>query len=96
MGMYGERIGALHFICQDSDTAAKLLSQVKLIVRASYSSPPLHGALVAARILGDPALRESWTTELRQVSERIIAMRSALRGELEKLGCPGDWSHITS
>lgn len=96
MGMYGERIGALHFVCQDSATAEKLLSQVKIIVRASYSNPPLHGSLVAARILGDPALRESWTAELRTVSERIIAMRNALRGELEKSGCPGDWSHITS
>jgi hypothetical protein len=26
---------------------------------------------------------------------RIIEMREALKGELESLGTPGDWSHIT-
>jgi len=26
MGLYGERIGALHFVCFDSDTADRLLS----------------------------------------------------------------------
>jgi len=26
MGLYGERTGALHFVCQDKSTAAKVLS----------------------------------------------------------------------
>ena len=60
MGMYGERIGAFHVVTADKDTAEKVLSQVKLVIRPMYSNPPLHGAHVAARILGDPALRESW------------------------------------
>lgn len=29
------------------------------------------------------------------MSSRIIQMRKALRTELEKLGTPGTWSHIT-
>lgn len=96
MGLYGERIGALHFVCQDSNTATNLLSQVKPIIRANYSNPPIHGALIAARILGDPALKESWINELKGVSERIIEMRRQLLEELTKLGAPGDWSHIVS
>lgn len=33
--------------------------------------------------------------ELKEVSQRIKEMRKALRNELERLGTPGDWSHIT-
>lgn len=96
MGLYGERIGAIHFVTQNPNSAEKLLSQLKIVIRGVYSSPPLHGALIAARILADPALCESWKTELKEVSERIIAMRQRLRQELESLGVQGDWSHITN
>jgi len=33
MGLYGERTGCLHFVCSDKGTAARVLSQVKIIVR---------------------------------------------------------------
>lgn len=95
-GMYGERIGALHIVCADTETAEKVLSQVKVFVRASYSNPAKHGALVVARILSDPALKESWLNELKVVSQRIKDMRTTLVQELTNLGVPGDWSHVTS
>ncbi|CAG9316245.1 unnamed protein product [Blepharisma stoltei] len=95
-GLYGERIGALHIVCTDSDTTERVLSQLKIVVRAMYSNPPLHGALIMAKILGDPALRENWQNELRGVAHRIIDMRRALYEGLIKLGIAGDWTHITS
>jgi len=58
MGLYGERTGALHFVCQDNAIAAKLLSQVKLIIRTAYSSPPKHGARIAGMILSVPEMRQ--------------------------------------
>ena len=58
MGLYGERTGALHFLCSDKDSAAKVLSQAKIIVRCNYSSPPKHGARIAAAILNDPSNRQ--------------------------------------
>jgi len=51
MGLYGERIGALHFVAANSETKDKIISQVKDLVRASYSNPPLHGARLADKIL---------------------------------------------
>lgn len=96
MGLYGERIGALHIVCADEETKNKVLSQVLTIIRPMYSNPPMHGAHIAARILGDPELKNSWQTELTAISHRIIEMRSRLRTELENLGVAGDWSHITS
>ena len=95
-GLYGERIGALHIICNDTDTASTVLSQVKIIVRASYSNPPKHGALIVSRILSDPALKESWLSELKEVSKRIVDMRHKLVEELTALAVPGDWSHVIS
>lgn len=58
MGLYGERTGALHIACQNKDTADKVLSQVKIIIRSNYSSPPIHGARIAARILTIPENRK--------------------------------------
>ena len=53
MGLYGERVGALHIVCKDKDTAAKVESQIKILVRANYSSPPLNGGRIAGMVLTD-------------------------------------------
>lgn len=55
MGLYGERVGAFHVLTPDKNTAAKVLSQLKMIIRANYSSPPIHGARIAERVLSDAA-----------------------------------------
>jgi aspartate/tyrosine/aromatic aminotransferase len=33
-GLYGERVGTLSFVCKSSEVAEKVLSQVKLVIRA--------------------------------------------------------------
>lgn len=53
MGLYGERIGALHIVAANSETKDRIISQVKDLVRANYSNPPLHGARIADRILNN-------------------------------------------
>lgn len=95
-GLYGERIGALLIVTADRDSAEKVMSRAKIIVRANYSNPAKHGALVVAKILGDPALKESWLNELKTVSRGIKDMRTRLVLELSNLAVPGDWSHVTS
>lgn len=94
MGMYGERIGALHLHLHTADAVARSISQIKILVRANYSSPPIHGADVARLVLGTPALRAEWEAELKDISGRIIKMRSLLHQTLKDIGVPGDWSHI--
>ena len=64
MGLYGERTGALHVVCHDKETADKVKSQINIIIRCIYSFPPLHGARIASKILGDPSVREQWLGEL--------------------------------
>ena len=58
MGLYGERTGALHFVCGDKGEAGKVLSQLKLIIRVNYSSPPKHGSRIAAMVLLDVKMRQ--------------------------------------
>ncbi len=41
---------------QDQATIGPLQSQVTLLVRASYSNPPAHGARIVNTVLQDPAL----------------------------------------
>lgn len=90
MGMYGERVGALHVVTPDKENASRVLSQLKMIIRANYSSPPIHGARIVERVLADAANLQQWKDELSQVAGRIIQMRSALRSKLEELKTPGN------
>ena len=48
-----------------------------------YSNPPLHGALIIAKILNNKDNFAEWQKELRDdVAHRIIKMRKILRAEL--------------
>ena len=58
MGLYGERTGALHVVCNDKEDADKVLSQVKRLIRVNYSSPPKHGARIAGLILSNTEMRK--------------------------------------
>jgi aspartate aminotransferase len=96
MGLYGERIGALHVVCACPKTAEIVLSQIKLVIRPMYSTPPMHGALIVHKVLSNPEYFKRWSDELEKVSHRIIEVRALLRKKLEDLKTPGTWEHITS
>jgi aspartate aminotransferase, mitochondrial len=64
-GLYGERIGALSVVCADAEEAARVESQLKMVIRPMYSNPPVHGARLVAEVLGDPKLRAQWATECK-------------------------------
>ena len=95
MGLYGERVGALHIVCHSTKTAERVLSQVKLVVRPMYSNPPAHGALIVFKVLSNPDNYTQWAQELAAVSKRILEVRDLLRLKLEELKTPGTWNHIT-
>jgi aspartate aminotransferase len=96
MGLYGERVGVFSVVGLDAEEAARIESQLKIIVRPMYSNPPIHGARLAGTILNDPALYEQWLGEVKGMADRIITMRALLKENLEKLGSKHDWSHVTS
>lgn len=78
MGLYGERVGGLFCLLNDSCIAAKVATHLKQTIRASYSSPPRHGAEVASTILKSPSLKQEWIEQLGQMRKRIHEMRNAL------------------
>ena len=82
MSVYGERAGALSVVCPDAKQAALVLGQLKFTVRRNYSSPPIHGGQIVARVLTDPELRPLWETELAAMRTRMLAMRQTLHGVL--------------
>merc|ERR1711972_492762 len=95
LGLYGERIGMLHAVCNTKEQAAAVLSQLKMVVRPMYSSPPIHGCLLVKKVLGDPTMFNAWKDELKGMADRILEVRDLLRTGLEKKGTPGTWNHIT-
>ena len=80
--LYGERVGALSVVAASADEAARLLSQLKRVVRTNYSNPPMHGGKVVATVLSTPALRTLWEEELAGMRVRIREMREALVAKL--------------
>ena len=49
-------------------------SQLKILVRAMFSNPPIHGARIVAEILDDEQLTNVWRGEVKGMAERIISM----------------------
>ena len=88
-------MGLLSLVCASAEEAERLESQLKLVIRPMYSNPPIHGARIVAAVLSDPALEAKWRAECKEMADRIIAMRAALRGALAAAGSTRDWSHVT-
>ena len=91
---YGERVGALSIVTQDRDETARVVSQVKRVIRTNYSNPPTHGAAVVATVLSTPALRAQWESELAGMRDRIRAMRTGLVAGLKRRGVSQDFSFV--
>lgn len=80
--LYGERVGALSIVAVNAEEAARVLSQLKRVIRTNYSNPPTHGGQVVATALATPELRKLWEEELAGMRVRIREMRQVL---VEKL-----------
>ena len=92
--LYGERVGGLSIVCEDTETAGRVLGQLKATVRRNYSSPPNFGAQVVAAVLGDSALKASWLAEVEGMRTRILAMRQELVDVLKETVPGGDFDYL--
>ena len=84
--LYGERVGALSVVAATAEEAARLMSQLKRVVRTNYSNPPVHGGKVVATVLTTPELRQMWEDELAAMRVRIKEMREAFVVKLQAKG----------
>ncbi|WP_284337595.1 amino acid aminotransferase [Comamonas sp. NoAH] len=94
--LYGERVGALSVVASDKEEAARVLSQLKIVIRTNYSNPPTHGGAVVAAVLNSPELRAQWEEELGEMRVRIKEMRQKLVDGLKAAGVTQDMSFITT
>ncbi len=92
-GLYKERVGTLSVLGFEAAEAYRLLSQLKVMARTLWSSPPGHGSQIVERILGEPTLRTQWEAELQDMRERLNAMRHLLAESLQELGA-ADFSFL--
>ena len=84
--LYRERVGLVAVLTKDVDSAVNAQTQFGAIQRKIISMPPDHGAALVARILGDPALRGEWVSELDEMRDRMRALRAQLSGALNVQG----------
>jgi aromatic-amino-acid transaminase len=92
--LYGERVGALTMLTGSRDAAERVLSQIKRVIRASYSNPPTHGAALVTAVLASPELRAQWESELAGMRDRIRLMRDRLVEGLAKRSVSTDFSFV--
>jgi aspartate aminotransferase len=95
LGLYGERVGALHCVAKSADNASRSLSQLKRVARAMYSNPPTTGARIVSEVVGDPELFEEWKGEMQGMAGRIKSVRAQLVDALKKLNPDKSWDFIT-
>jgi aromatic-amino-acid transaminase len=92
--LYGERVGALSIITESKEESARVLSQVKRVIRTNYSNPPTHGASIVAAVLNSPELRAMWEAELGEMRQRIHGMRLQMVQGLAEQGATRDFSFV--
>ncbi len=95
LGLYQDRVGALHVITDDASNQANIVSQLKISVRVNYSNPPAHGGAIVTTILSDEALTTKWHAELAAMRDRIAGVRTQFVNALKAAGIERDFSFLT-
>lgn len=93
LGLYSERIGAVHAFCSNEEQANAIVSQLEIEVRSSWSNSIKSVAILVADILENEESNQKWKDELKSVCGRLISVRKKFVNLLnEKTG--GDWNFI--
>lgn len=95
LSLYGERIGGLSVVSPSREEAELVLGQLKFTVRRIYSSPPAHGAFIAAAVMNSAKLFAQWQSEVANMRERIKIMRQRLFDILTEKLPHKDFSYFT-
>jgi aromatic-amino-acid transaminase len=94
LSLYGERVGALSIVARNAEEAARVLSQLKRVIRTNYSNPPTHGGQTVATVLTTPELRALWERELGGMRDRIKSMRRQLVEKIRAIRADFDFSFV--
>lgn len=95
-GLYRDRTGALLVCTHDAEKLLDVRSQLALLARNLWSTPPDHGAAVVAEILGDAMLKKLWSEEVEAMRQRIAELRVGLVEALAPHGLSERFAHIAA
>lgn len=93
-GLYRERTGALIVRADNVEKLIDIRSQLALLARNLWSTPPAHGAAVVAEILGDAELKALWAAEVDAMRRRVADLRTGLVEALRPHGLAERFAHI--
>ncbi|WP_068828392.1 amino acid aminotransferase [Pseudomonas sp. BMS12] len=93
-GLYRERTGALIVRADSANKLVDVRSQLALLARGLWSTPPSHGAAVVAEILGDAELKALWTAEVDAMRQRVANLRAGLVEALRPHGLSEHFVHV--
>jgi aspartate aminotransferase len=95
-GLYRERTGSLHLVCESIAAADATFTHLVRIARGIWSMPPDHGAAIVHAILSDATLSRRWAEEVETMRWRIQGLRRDLLQQLQD-HCPQrDFSFIAT
>ena len=94
-GLYSDRVGALTVVAGNAQAANAAISHIKTAIRRNYSNPPAHGGAIVSTVLQDPALRQQWEAELREMRDRINGTRDAFVATMTEQIPERDFSFIS-
>lgn len=93
-GLYGERVGALHYVVSRSELKATIGSQLRSISRTLYSTCPSYGARIVSIVLSNPVLRSQWESQCGMMAARLSNVRKCLYDCLLSKNVKGQWDHV--
>ncbi|MFT6425393.1 MAG: aromatic-amino-acid transaminase [Celeribacter sp.] len=83
-GVYRERTGCLMAISEDASNTSNAQGSLNFLNRQNFSFPPDHGARLVTMILNDTDLKADWMTELEEVRQGMLGLRTQLSDELRQ------------
>ncbi len=93
-GLYGERLGCLHVVCETADEATRSAAILRAQARVLYSTCPSLGARLVSTILANAELKAQWEIDCRAMADRLGSIRTTLRQKLIDYNVKGNWDHI--
>jgi aspartate/tyrosine/aromatic aminotransferase len=93
-GLYAERVGGITAVAQSAEAATAMRSQIQSTIRTMYSNPPLHGGKIVETVLSNANLRKQWQTELAEIRNRILELRSTFVAAMQELAPGRDFQYI--
>lgn len=94
MGLYGERLGCLHVVSNNTDNTTNVQTLLTTIFRSQCSFAPLFGAKVASYLFDD--FKSQWDSDVMKITNRLKSIREKVLTKLQQLNTPGSWDFILS